>query len=235
MFLDTLALGLLWYVVFVLSTTCHEAAHALVAKWGGDLTAFHGGQVTLSPLPHIKREPFGMVVFPILTFFTGGWMMGWASAPYDLDWSQRYPHRAAKMALAGPAANALLALLATLAIHAGLWAGIFVTPESVSFTQIVDPASPGLAEGLAKLLSLMFTLNVLLAVFNLIPVPPLDGFSAVGLLMSENRARRLEELGHAMRNFSYIGLLISWQVFGALYDPLFNLALLILYPGQHYR
>src|SRR5690242_15690614 len=101
---DTLAIGLLWYVVFLLSTTCHEAAHALAAKRGGDLTAFHGGQVTLDPWPHVRREPFGMVLVPILSFLTGGWMMGWASAPYDPLWSQRCPHRAARMALAGPAA-----------------------------------------------------------------------------------------------------------------------------------
>jgi hypothetical protein len=85
---DTLAVGLLWYVVFLLSTTCHEAAHALVAKRGGDLTAFHGGQVTLEPWPHIRREPFGMILVPILSFLTGGWMVGWASAPYDPFWSQ---------------------------------------------------------------------------------------------------------------------------------------------------
>src|SRR5215468_6229382 len=80
---DFLALGLIWYVVFLFSTTCHEAAHALAAKLGGDLTAFHGGQVSLDPIPHVRRELFGMVVFPILSYVTGGWMMGWASAPYD--------------------------------------------------------------------------------------------------------------------------------------------------------
>ena len=64
---DILVLGFAWYVVLLLSTTCHEAAHALAAKLGGDLTAFHGGQVSLDPVPHIRREPFGMVVFPILS------------------------------------------------------------------------------------------------------------------------------------------------------------------------
>ena len=74
---DFIALGLLWYVVFLLSTTCHEAAHALVAKWGGDMTASQGGQVSLNPIPHIRREPFGMVViFPLLSYAVGGWMMG---------------------------------------------------------------------------------------------------------------------------------------------------------------
>ena len=75
MSVDTLVLGLVWYVVFLFSTTCHEAAHALAAKLGGDLTAFHGGQVSIDPVPHIRREPFGMVVFPILSYVVGGWMM----------------------------------------------------------------------------------------------------------------------------------------------------------------
>src|SRR2546429_4905208 len=57
---DLLALGFIWYVVFLFSTTCHEAAHALAAKIGGDETAFLGGQVTLNPVPHIQREPWGM-------------------------------------------------------------------------------------------------------------------------------------------------------------------------------
>ena len=59
---ELLVFGLVQYVVFLLSTTCHEAAHALAAKMGGDMTAFEGGQVTLNPLPHVRREPFGMVV-----------------------------------------------------------------------------------------------------------------------------------------------------------------------------
>ena len=74
-----LALGAIWYLVFLFSTTCHEAAHALVAKLGGDTTAAEGGQVTLNPIPHIRRSPFGMVVVPILSFLVGGWMIGWAS------------------------------------------------------------------------------------------------------------------------------------------------------------
>jgi len=80
---EALVQGLVWYVVFLFSTTCHEASHSLAAKWGGDLTAFRGGQVTLNPLPHMKREPFGMLVVPLLSFLLGDWMIGWASAPYD--------------------------------------------------------------------------------------------------------------------------------------------------------
>ncbi len=59
---ELIALGFIWYVAFLFSTTCHEAAHALAAKIGGDETAFAGGQVSLNPVPHIQREPWGMVV-----------------------------------------------------------------------------------------------------------------------------------------------------------------------------
>src|SRR4029077_11651214 len=106
---DFLVLGVIWYIVFLFSTTCHEGAHALVAKLGGDTTAFEGGQVTLNSLPHIQREPMGMVVVPIISsLIPPPWLLGWASAPYDPVWRSRHPRRAALMALAGPAANFLL-------------------------------------------------------------------------------------------------------------------------------
>src|SRR5215831_10811986 len=190
----SLLLGLVWYIVFLLSTTCHEAAHAWVAKLGGDLTAYHGGQVSLDPMPHIRREPFGMVVFPILTYFMGGWMMGWASAPYDPNWAARYPRQAAWKSLAGPAANFLLAIVAGILIHVGLLAGVFAHPESLRFSQIVSATSDGLAAGAAAFVSILFSLNLLLGTFNLIPLPPLDGFSAIGVLLPEEAARRLQDM-----------------------------------------
>ena len=230
---DSVLLGITWYVVFLLSITCHEAAHELAAKLGGDLTAFHGGQVSIDPIPHIRREPFGMVVFPILSYIVGGWMMGWASAPYDPYWAHRYPRRAAWMSLAGPGANLALAILAALAIHIGIWIGVFAHPESASFTHIVAEVKPG-AEGAAVLLSVMFSLNLLLCVFNLLPVPPLDGFGAIGLFLKEESAQRFQELGTQMRGFSMVGLIIAWKVFDPLFDPIFTLALKALYPGYGY-
>src|SRR5215475_4379593 len=135
---EALVQGLVWYVVFLFSTTCHEASHSLAAKWGGDLTAFRGGQVTLNPVPHMKREPFGMLVVPLLSFLLGGWMIGWASAPYDPFWQSRYPRRAAWMSLAGPAANFALMLLAAIGIRGGMMAGIFLQPREVGFTSITE-------------------------------------------------------------------------------------------------
>src|SRR6266852_7405402 len=103
--------GILWYVVFLFSTTLHEASHALTAFRLGDRTAYEGGQVTLDPIPHMKREPIGTIVVPIISYAVGGWMIGWASVPYNFQWALTYPKRAAKMALAGPAANLLLVVL----------------------------------------------------------------------------------------------------------------------------
>src|SRR2546428_1713114 len=106
--------GLFWFVAFLFSTTVHEAMHALAALRGGDRTAYLGGQVSLSPLPHIRREPIGMLVVPLLTAFTNGWAVGWASTPYDPIWAARYPRRAALMAAAGPARNPLIPPLSPL-------------------------------------------------------------------------------------------------------------------------
>ena len=231
---DTLALFPMWFVVFLLSLTCHEASHALVAKWGGDPTAFHGGQVTLNPVPHIRREPFGTILVPILTYFLSGWMMGWASAPYDPTWQRRYPRRAAWMALAGPAANLVLVLIAAACIRLGMLGGIFHIPESANFTHVVGAAPGDVAAGVATFLSILFSLNLLLCAFNLLPVPPLDGNTAVGIFLPEEVALRFVEM---TRNpaFTLIGFLLAWRLFGYIFDPLFTIGLNLLYPGSHFR
>src|SRR5918997_3227863 len=118
-----LAMALLYFVVFLFSTTLHEAAHAWTALRLGDPTAYRGGQVSLDPVPHIRREPFGMVVLPLLSVMLSGWPFGFASAPYDPAWAQRHPKRAAMMALAGPAANLLLVMGAGILLRALAAAG----------------------------------------------------------------------------------------------------------------
>src|SRR5207253_5688283 len=138
---EALIQGLLWFAAFLFSTTVHEAAHALAALRGGDPTAYLGGQVSFSPLPHIRREPIGMLIVPLLTAFTNGWAVGWASTPYDPVWAAHYPRRAALMAAAGPTGNLLIAVLALVCLRAGLAAGVFVSPRQVSFHHLVEAAS----------------------------------------------------------------------------------------------
>jgi len=229
--------GLIWYLVFLFSTTCHEASHALAAKIGGDPTAFHGGQVTLNPAPHVAREPFGMVLVPILSYLLGGGMIGWASAPYDPYWQQRYPRRAAWMSLAGPGANFALAIIAAVGIHAGIAAGIFQSPEIANFGKVTEVADPGTAGSLAKfgasILSILFFENVLLGTFNLLPMPPLDGATGVTVLMSERTALRFLEFIR-QPGFQMVGMMAAWLLFDKLFDPIFTLALNLLYPGSHY-
>src|SRR4029434_1793073 len=99
------ATGLFWFASFLFSTTVHEAMHALAAWRLGDPTAYNGGQVTLSPAPHVARDPVGMLLVPLVTSVTQGWAIGWASCPYDPVWARRYPGRSALMAAAGPAGN----------------------------------------------------------------------------------------------------------------------------------
>lgn len=229
---EQLTLGLVWYVVFLFSTTLHEASHALVAYRLGDRTAYEGGQVTLNPIPHVRRAIFGTVVVPLVSFALSGWMIGWASAPYDPAWARRHPRRAALMSLAGPAANLSLAGLAAAALRTGLATGIFASPEQLGFSRLV--ASADGFTGLATALSILFTLNLLLGLFNLLPVPPLDGSGALPLVLSTSAARRYQEALLGQPGLALLGLVIAWRLFGELFQPLFLLAVNLLHPGVTY-
>jgi len=228
----------IWYVVFLLTLTLHEAGHALVAWLGGDDTAYRGGQVSLSPWPHIRREPIGTLLVPIVTYITNGWMMGWASTPYDPLWGQRHPGRQAAMSAAGPAANLVIALVVFGTLKALLAAGLFVAPDHVDFNQVVSP-SPGAAPGswvwpAAFCLSVALNLNVLLFLFNLIPLPPLDGAGVLRGLLPGSLGGPFEALA---RNpgLSLAGLLVAWRLFDFVYPAAFSILLALLHPGITYR
>jgi Zn-dependent protease len=227
---EVIALGVIWYVAFLLSLTCHEAAHALAAKKAGDPTAHEAGQVTLNPVPHMRREPFGTILVPLITYAASGFMLGWASAPYDPSWQQRHPKRAAWMALAGPAANLLLVAISVAAIRIGIAAGAFQMPGAFNFSHMVAAPGGGLAEGLAKFLSILFSLNLMLGAFNLLPLPPLDGATAIGIFLSDKAALRFATLARSPM-FSLIGLLVAWRVFGRIAGYVFLVGAKILYPG----
>jgi len=199
---------LLWSLAFIFSTTVHEASHALVAALGGDFTAHAGGQVTLNPLPHIKREPMGMIVIPILSFLfnNGQFMIGWASAPYDPAWAMRYPRKSALMALAGPAANTLIAIISFILLK-------FVLGYHI-MAGFGD--SGGILAVITQFFFILLELNLVLAIFNLIPFPPLDGSEIILLFFPENRAN---EVRHKIRSMGFFGILIAWVLFPYIFSP----------------
>jgi Zn-dependent protease len=146
------------YVVLLFSLSVHESAHAWTALKQGDPTAQSLGRISLNPLVHI--DVIGTVVMPLLMIFTGVPLLGWAK-PTPVDPRHFKDLRRGQIVVsgAGPLSNLLLALLAT--------AGLFVAVRALS--------GPLREQPLVVLLSMFVQLNVLLAVFNLVPLPPLDG------------------------------------------------------------
>ncbi len=156
-----IALGLTTYVVLLFSLSFHESAHAWMAWRLGDDTAKNLGRVSLNPIVHI--DPIGTLLFPLIQIFTNVPLLGWAKpTPYNPanfrhDVSMRKGHML--VAAAGPVSNFLLALLFTGILLVTIKLGLVGSEQDF----------------LLHLMTLGIELNVLLAVFNLIPIPPLDG------------------------------------------------------------
>jgi len=222
-----LLIGGMSYVTFLCSTTCHEAAHAWAALKLGDDTAHRGGQVSLDPTPHIKREPLGMVVAPLLSFFIGGGMMfGWASAPYDPNWALRWPKRCALMAMAGPSANFTLVIMAALLMKVGIMAGVLETAAPLRPAALVSAIDPeSMWSFIASMLSLFLSMNLLLGAFNLLPIPPLDGASLPMLVLSESASRSWMAIKSGL---GFFGILIAWRLFDHVYPPVWRFAVNVL-------
>lgn len=221
-----------WFVATLLSMTLHEAAHALVGRWGGDDTA--SDQVTLDPTPHIRREPVGMILVPIVSFLFngGGWMIGWASAPYDPFWAQRHPKKAALMAAAGPISNFLLAGIGALLLHLGIafWGWSAAVAPSLDLLAVGANGEPNV---FATFASILFSVNVLLGMFNLLPIPPLDGHAVVPIALNERQTQRWFSL-FADRTAGLIGLVVAFVVFYKLAYPVWVFSLKLLYPSITY-
>ena len=153
-------------------------------------------------------------------------MLGWASAPYDPEWADRYPKRSGLMALAGPAANLLLAVISGVVIRSGVALGWF--PPGY---QVLLGALDGSGGSLPlTFLAVFFLLNLILLTFNLLPFPPLDGSGAVALILPDALAVRYRR---ALRHpgIALAGILIAWRVFEPIFQPVMLFALRLVYPG----
>jgi Zn-dependent protease len=166
---------LIGFSVLLFSLTVHEAAHAWSADWLGDSTARRLGRVSLNPAVHI--DPIGTIVFPLIAFVTGLPLIGWAK-PVPVSVSQLRGHWRQKfmaIAAAGPASNLVLAGIAAVGVRL------------MGFEAAASPVF--------QFLFFMVVINVLLAVFNMVPVPPLDG----GNVLSGMLRGRAQDLFDGLR------------------------------------
>ena len=192
------AQGLVAFAVLLFSLTVHELAHAWTADRLGDPTARLFGRVSFNPMMH--ADPIGTLLFPLLAAMTGAPLIGWAKpVPVDVRRLGSPRRDYVLVAAAGPSSNLLLAVGAALAVH--------LAPVPPLFS------SPTLAVWTVVLLERAVQLNVLLAVFNMIPIPPLDG----GTVLAGLLPGRLADSFHLLRPYGFL-LLCALMFTGHLQD-----------------
>jgi len=169
-------------VVLISSLSVHEAAHAFAADRLGDPTARHLGRLSLNPAVHV--DPIGTLLFPLIAYVTGVPLIGWAKpVPVDMRYLKHPKRDFALIAAAGPASNLVMAAIGSAAL------------------QLIRAASgPGdivggtLTDSLTPLFFTFAIVNVLLAVFNMIPVPPLDGGNVLLGILPPGPTRIVEQM-----------------------------------------
>ena len=166
------------FITLVLSLSFHEAAHAWTADRLGDPTARLLGRLTLNPIAHI--DLIGTVLFPLIAMTSNLPIIGWAK-PVPVNWNNlRHPRRDfAVVALAGPVSNLILASVGAI---------VFMLLPAQADGSLVAMSPVG------NIVFMFVLLNVLLAVFNMIPVPPLDGGNVLMGLVPESAARVIDQL-----------------------------------------
>jgi len=187
-------------LVLLLSVVIHEVSHGFVAYFLGDTTAKLAGRLTLNPIKHL--DPIGSIIIPLLTYNAGGFIFGWAKPvpynPYNLKAGRFGP---AYVAAAGPAANLVIAAFFSILIRIGL-------PLPVAFLELT---------------TYIVLINLILAVFNLFPIPPLDG-SKILFAFLPYRYRAIENfLNRYQLVLIIIFLFFLWRLIFPVITTLFQL------------
>ena len=193
---------------FLAAIACHEAAHAYVATKFGDETALRQGRLTLNPAAHY--DPIGTVIFPLFGAIIGGVMFGWARpVPVNAARFKNVRSGIFWVSFAGPLANVLIAILSA------FFLALFVTQIPSSFMFHSE---------FVQMFRAAILINIVIAIFNLIPFPPLDGAKMISTFMDYEMARKYEELGR----YSFVFILVLW------FTPFFSYFLRpALYAGNH--
>ncbi len=207
-----------WLPVLLFSIVMHECAHGYVASRCGDDTAKYAGRMTLNPIPHI--DPFGSILLPLLLILTHSpFLIAWAK-PVPVNPSNfRSPVRDDIMvSLAGPATNLLLALFFTFLAISGK-VGMRSLPEA-------SPLLRQLAQALIFLSHYGILINLYLAIFNLIPIPPLDGSHILRGLLPYHAALEFDRIGRY--GFVILVLLVMTPALKFIFFPAHVLAWLLM-------
>lgn len=174
--------------ILFFSIVVHEIAHGWVALKLGDPTAHNAGRITLNPLPHI--DPIGSILVPVFSYIAAGSVfIAWAKpVPVNPMYFKNYRRDDILVSVAGPVSNFVMAFLCTICFVISFhFFGKYANPELDIYN--------ALAFFTIKMFEAGITLNIFLAVFNLIPVPPLDGSHVIASLLPENVGERYRQLG----------------------------------------
>ena len=192
----------------IFAITVHEAAHGYAAKYFGDMTAYNAGRISLNPLKHI--DPFGTILLPALSIMLGGILFGWAK-PVPVNFSLlRQPKKDMLwVAAAGPASNLIMAIFWVLVIKFAVNA-----PDAIAY-----PLALMGKEGVS--------INIVLMVLNLLPLPPLDGGRIAMSLLPNNLARQFSEIERY--GFIILIILLFTGILSKILDPFINLTYSLLF------